>query len=144
MFSHPSLCSLLQSLTNWKIWGLASQQSRKDIYCHIILIHLLINIFVVFNCWSFRVVTWGRRRWRESSQQTAGILLLAINKLLHKTFPCEQIEDIDGLKLQEDLIFSFLYDMSQSISAKMDKRQEEVVLVYRCINKETAEITDKT
>lgn len=144
MFSHPGLCSLLGSVTNRIIWGLSSQYSRKNIYCPILFIYLLINVFVFFNCWSFRVVTWGRRCWRKSSQQTAGVLLLAINKLLHKTFPCEQTEDIDGLKPQEELIFRFLYDTSQPISAKTVKLQEEVALGYRYINGQSDETTDKT
>lgn len=120
VFSCPSLCLLLCNLTNWIIWGLSSQYSRIDIYCCEFLIYLLVDIFVFFNCWSFRVVTWGRRCWRKPSQQTAGILLLAINKLLHKTFPCEQTKDIDRLKTQEQLIFAFLYNVSQPISAKIN------------------------
>lgn len=119
VFSCPSLCLLLCNLTRCIIWDLSSKYLREDLQHWILLIYLLINIFVFLNCWSLRVVTGWRWRWRKSSQQTAGVLLLAINKLLHKTFPCEQTEDTNGLKTPEMLIFGFLYNVSQHISAKV-------------------------
>lgn len=53
----------------------------------ILVIYLLVNVLVIFDGWAFGVITRGGWSRGKTSEQTAGILLLTVNKLLHKTFP---------------------------------------------------------
>lgn len=74
IFTHNTqlvTCTLLWLILSFCIW----------------VIYLLVNVLVIFDCWAFGVIT--RRGWSrgKTSEQTAGILLLTVNKLLHKTFP---------------------------------------------------------
>lgn len=48
--------------------------------------YFLINVFVVFSCGLLGVVRRGGRRG-EDSEKTAGVLLLAVNELLHEALP---------------------------------------------------------
>lgn len=49
--------------------------------------YLLINVFIVLNGRPLGVVTGGRRGRRQPTEQTAGVLLLPVYKLLHKALP---------------------------------------------------------
>lgn len=49
----------------------------------------MVNILVVFDGRAFGVVTGGGRSGGKAPEQTAGVLLLSINELLHKTLPGE-------------------------------------------------------
>lgn len=49
--------------------------------------YLLVDVLVVFDGWSFGVVTGGGWGGGKTPEQTTGVLLLSINELLHKTLP---------------------------------------------------------
>lgn len=99
VFSTASvfLTALLHLLAVYSVWwsyhlhihflcvlgGVRETEWVKEQPCE----YLLVDILVVFNGWSFGVVTGGGWGGGKTPEQTTGVLLLSINELLHKTLP---------------------------------------------------------
>jgi hypothetical protein len=55
-------------------------------------VYLLVDVFVVFYGGSLGMVTGRGGCGRKAAEQTAGVLLLPINELLHETLPVTHTE----------------------------------------------------
>lgn len=58
-----------------------------------VCIYLLVDVFVVFYGGSLGMVTGRGGCGRKAAEQTAGVLLLPIDELLHETLPVTHTEE---------------------------------------------------